>query len=112
MRVFDSGLKPHQTLNDETIRAVQADAWLGDAVLELYVRSWVLGKRGAVDADLKTRYTCNQFLNCFGEPTRVEAQIGVVYREQGLDAAFRWIRENLEPLFIKQEAKRKKQTRA
>ena len=99
-------------MSTKSIPETQADAWLGDAVLELYVRSWVLGERGAVDADMKTRYTCNQFLNCFGEPTKVEAQIGVVYRDQGLEAAFQWIREHLEPLFIKQEAKRKKQHRA
>ena len=96
----------------KSVPETQSEAWLGDAVLELYVRAWVLGERGAVDADMKTRYTCNQFLNCFGEPTRVEAQIGVVYRDHGLEAAFQWIRENLEPLFIKQEAKRKKQHRA
>ena len=89
----------------------QADAWLGDAALELYVRSWVLRERGTVDAEMKTRFTCNQFLNCFGEPTKVEAQIGTVYREQGLEAAFSWIREHLEPLFIKQEAKRKRHNR-
>lgn len=89
----------------------QADAWLGDAALELYVRSWVLRERGTVDAEMKTRFTRNQFLNCFGEPTKVEAQIGAVYREQGLEAAFSWIREHLEPLFIKQEAKRKRHNR-
>lgn len=95
----------------KTATTDQADAWLGDAALELYVRSWVLRERGAVDAEMKTRFTCNQFLNCFGEPTKVEAQIGVVYREQGLEAAFSWIREHLEPLFIKQEAKRKRHNR-
>ena len=89
----------------------QADAWLGDAALELYARSWVLRERGAVDAEMKTRFTCNQFLNCFGEPTKVEARIGVIYREQGLQAAFDYIHETFEPLFLKQEAKRKRQTR-
>lgn len=85
----------------------QSDAWLGDAVLELYVRSWILRKHGQVDAEMKTRFTCNQFLNCFGQPTQVEAEIGAVYRERGLDAAFDWIREKLEPLFLKQEKKRR-----
>lgn len=95
----------------KSLPETQSDAWLGDAALELYVRSWVLRERGVVDADMKTRFTCNQFLNCFGEPTKVEAQIGVVYRERGLDAAFGWIREHLEPLFLKQEAKLKRHTR-
>ena len=98
-------------MNKDVKQTAQAEAWLGDAVLELYVRSWILRERGVVDAEKKTRFTCNQFLNCFGEPTKVEAQIGVVYRDQGLDAAFAWIRENLEPLFIKQEAKRKRHER-
>lgn len=92
------------------VKDSRSNAWLGDAVLELYVRSWILREHGAVDAEMKTRFTCNQFLNCFGEPTKVEARIGGVYREQGIAAAFEWIRENLEPLFLKQEAKKKRHT--
>ena len=79
---------------------------MGDAVLELYVRSHILRQYGRVDAEMKTRFTCNQFLNCVGTPTKVEADIGVIYQKEGLDAAFEWIRQNLEPLFLKQEAKR------
>lgn len=81
---------------------------MGDAVLELYVRSWVLRERGKVDAEMKTRFTCNQFLNCYGNPTKVEAKIGVIYQQQGLEAAFEWISQNLEPIFLKQEAARKR----
>lgn len=92
----------------DDLEVLRADAWLGDAVLELYVRSWILEKHGAVDADLKMRFTCNQFLNHFGQPTSVEAEIGRCYKAQGLEAAFAWIREHLEPLFLKQEAKRKR----
>ncbi len=87
---------------------LRQNAWMGDAVLELYVRSWVLDRQGEVDAEMKTRFTCNQFLNCIGNPTRVEAGIGVIYREQGLEAAFAWIREHLEPLFLKQESARRR----
>lgn len=87
---------------------LRQQAWLGDAVLELYVRRYVLEKLGEVDADMKTRFTCNQFLNCVGNPTQVEAGIGVIYQEQGLEAAFAWIREHLEPLFVRQEAKRRR----
>ena len=86
----------------------QREAWVGDAVLELYARSWVLQNRGKVDAEMKTRFTCNQFLNCHGNPTKVEAQIGIVYQQQGLEAAFAWIQNNLEPLFLKQEAAKAK----
>jgi hypothetical protein len=90
----------------DLLEKLRQDAWIGDAVLELYVRSWVLRHHGGVDAEMKTRFTCNQFLNCFGNPTKVEADIGVVYQREGLEAAFSWIREHLEPLFVKQEAKR------
>ncbi|MES2507600.1 MAG: ribonuclease III domain-containing protein [Verrucomicrobiota bacterium] len=90
----------------ESIDQLRQDAWVGDAVLELYVRSYILRLHGKVDAEMKTRFTCNQFLNCVGNPTKVEANIGIIYQKSGLDAAFAWIRENLEPLFIKQEARR------
>lgn len=91
---------------DDLLGKLRQDAWVGDAVLELYVRSWVLREHAKVDAEMKTRFTCNQFLNCVGNPTKVEADIGVIYQQQGLEAAFAWIRENLEPLFVRQEAKR------
>jgi hypothetical protein len=97
--------------NDESLGKLRQDAWVGDAVLELSVRSWILKGHGAVNAEMKTRFTCNQFLNCIGNPTKVEAGIGVIYQQQGLDAAFAWIRDNLEPLFIKQEAKRVRTSR-
>jgi hypothetical protein len=86
---------------------LRQEAWVGDAVLELYVRRFVLREVGRVDAEMKTRFTCNQFLNCFGNPTKVEADIGMIYEREGLEAAFTWIREHLEPLFKKHEAKRK-----
>lgn len=90
----------------DLLEKLRQDAWIGDAVLELYVRSWVLRHHGAMDAEMKTRFTCNQFLNCFGNPTKVEADIGIIYQREGLEAAFAWIREHLEPLFVKQEARR------
>lgn len=88
------------------------DAWMGDAVLELYVRSWILRERGRVDAELKSRFTSNQFLNSLGQPTMVEAEIGRVYQEKGLEGAFAHIREKIEPLFVKQEARRQRSQRA
>lgn len=93
------------TTSDLTLR-LRENAWIGDAVLELYVRSLILKQEGKMDAEMKTRFTCNQFLCCIGNPTAVEADIGVIYQREGLEAAFTWIRDNLEPLFLKQEAKR------
>ncbi len=94
------------TATPDLLEKLRQDSWIGDAVLELYVRSWVLRHHGAMNAEMKTRFTCNQFLNCFGNPTKVEADIGVVYQREGLESAFAWIREHLEPLFVKQEARR------
>ena len=90
------------------IAKLRQDAWIGDAVLELYARSWVLRHHGTVDSVMKTRFTCKQFLNCVANPTQVEADIGVVYQQQGLEAAFAYIRDRLEPLFEKQEANRRR----
>jgi len=93
------------------VETLRADAWLGDAVLELYVRSWILKRRGHIDAEMKTRFTCNQFLNNIGNPTRVEAAIGQIHRKAGMDAAWAWIEAHLEPLFLKQEEKRERKAR-
>ena len=51
--------------------------------------------------------TCNQFLACVGNPTSVEAKIGTIYRELGMESAFSWIEAELLPLFEKQERKRR-----
>ena len=81
-------------------------AWLGDAVLALFARQWVLAERKSMDGQWFTRLTSNDFLSGFGNPTAVEAGIGRLYREQGLTAAFAWIEETLVPVFRKQMAKR------
>jgi len=47
--------------------------------------------------------TSNRFLSNFGEASEVEARVGRIYREKGLEAAFAWIEETLEPLLKKQE---------
>ena len=90
----------------DAMKTLREEAWIGDAVLELYARSKVLAERGQQDIAMKTRFTWNQFLSGVGEPTKVEAEIGRSYQAGGLEAGFSWIREHLEPLFHKQEAKR------
>ena len=52
--------------------------------------------------------TSNQFLSCFGNPTKVEAELGRIYADQGLPAAFTKIETDLLPLFLKQWKKREK----
>ena len=91
----------------EKIEALKGNAWIGDAVLELYVRQHILQAHQRVDAEMKQRFTSNRFLNCLGNPTQVEANIGSIYQQNGLDAAFDHIRQHLHPLFLKQEANRK-----
>lgn len=80
-------------------------AWVGDAVLALFAREWILrqtdipqGERASIFKAL----TCNHFLSAFGQPTQVEADIGVVYEKQGLQAAFDYMEERLLPVFKKQ----------
>lgn len=84
------------------------EAWIGDAVLELWVRRWVLQEDGQMDGAKAGRLTCNRFLNCFGNPTEVEAKIGRIYESEGLTAAEEWIENELLPLFLKQEKKLRK----
>jgi hypothetical protein len=91
---------------DDEIRQMRESAWIGDAVLALFARSWVLRERGNMDGEWFTRMTSNGFLSSFGPPTGVEAKIGEIYREGGLEAAFAWMDAELIPVFRKQMAKR------
>ena len=87
---------------DEELRREREDAWVGDAVLALFARQYVLRERRAMDGEWFTRLTSNDFLSAFGKPTRVEASIGKIYQEHGLQAAFDWMNTHLIPLFQKQ----------
>jgi 23S rRNA maturation mini-RNase III len=79
----------------DPIEKLRDEAWLGDAVLALYVRAHLLRLTDKEERhQLYQLFTSNQFLNSFGEPTRVEAQIGRLYLAQGLEAAFAHI-ENM-----------------
>jgi len=93
------------TANDP-LRDERENAWIGDAVLALFARQWVLRERGSMDGEWFTRLTSNDFLACFGQPTRVEAKIGRLFRDQGLEAACTWIEAELVPLFRRQIASR------
>ncbi len=90
--------------SDDEIRELRERAWLGDAVLALFAREWVLRERGSMDGEWFTRLTSNDFLACFGNPTAVEAHIGTLYRDHGLAAAFGWIETELLPTFRKRMA--------
>lgn len=92
---------------DEAKRREQELAWLGDTILDLYARTWILKMRGTVCGETLRHMTSNQFLTCYGNPTSVEAKIGAIYCEEGMDAAFSWIESEILPIFVKQERNRK-----
>jgi dsRNA-specific ribonuclease len=87
---------------DETMRAEQAEAWVGDAVLDLWARQWILEHCGEVRGDVLMRMTSNQFLSGVGNPTAVEAKIGRLFREGGAETAHAWIEAELLPRFLQQ----------
>ena len=92
---------------DETRRREQELAWIGDTILDLYARKWILKERGSVCGETLRRMTCNQFLACKGNPTTVEAKIGKLYQDEGLETAFSWIEAEILPIFEKQGRKRR-----
>lgn len=95
------------SLKDEAIKKERENAWVGDAVLALFARQFVLRERGSMDGEWFTLLTSNDFLSAFGNPTRVEASIGELYQNDGLQAAFAWMEAELLPHFHKRIAKRK-----
>ena len=94
----------------DQIEKIREEAWIGDAVLALFVRDWLLQEAGEISLAQRTAlfelFASNQFLSTFGEPTRIEAEIGRVYQSHGLEAAFDLIKEKLLSRFLK--AARKK----
>jgi len=87
----------------EQLTKDRKEAWVGDAVLALYVRRWILANDNQLDGEKFVRFTSNDFLRAFGQPTKVEAQIGQVFEAEGLQPAFDWIETNLQPIFLQQE---------
>jgi hypothetical protein len=87
------------------------EAWLGDAVLALYFRRWLLrhAPKKMSDADrqqLFELFVSNQFLASFGEPTQVEAAIGRIFDQEGLAAAFAHIEKSFLASFFRSAKKR------
>ena len=91
----------------DEIRAERESAWIGDAVLALFARTWVLRERGKMDGDWFTCLTSNDFLSALGPPTEVAAKIGEIYKEGGLEAAFAWMDAELIPRLRKKMLKRR-----
>ncbi|MEY2599262.1 MAG: hypothetical protein RLZZ142_1521, partial [Verrucomicrobiota bacterium] len=87
----------------------RAHARIGDAVLALFARQDVLRRVGRVDAPAFLNLTSNAFLSGIGRATRIEAEIGTIYEQEGLQAAFAYIEARILPLWRAQEAKRLRQ---
>jgi dsRNA-specific ribonuclease len=86
-------------------------AWVGDAVLALFAREWIV-KQKALSTDARTEafisMTSNGFLAHFGEPTAVEARIGLAYQSGGLSQAYALIENEYLPLWHKQRANQRR----
>ncbi|MEM8954773.1 MAG: ribonuclease III domain-containing protein [Verrucomicrobiota bacterium] len=85
------------------IKQEQKAAWIGDAVLGLFVREWIVNNHGALDGEQFTRFTSNDSLAAIGNPTAVEAAIGAKYSQLGLQAAFLHIETQIMPHLEKRE---------
>ena len=96
-------------MNRKPLAETKNDAWIGDAVLALFCREWILREFKTTDGERQRAMSSNQFLSNFGNPTEVEACIGRVYRDEGLAAAFDWIEAKLLPTFSVQEKKKLRQ---
>jgi hypothetical protein len=92
--------------------AEQQLAWTGDAVLALFARQHVLARLGRIDTPAFLELTSNGFLSCLGRPTRIEAEIGLVYEREGLAAAFAYIEARLIPTWRTQQSRRARQRSA
>ena len=91
------------TTTTDPKRLEQEQAWIGDTVLDLFARTWILQNHGTLCGEKLRRMTSNSFLACFGNPTTVEAKIGKIYEKEGLHPAFNWIESEILPLFERQE---------
>lgn len=93
---------------DQLIQRERDEAWIGDAILSLCAREWILARCGSLDGVMLERMTSNQFLSCLGNPTTVESRIGLIYRDGGIAAVREWFEATLVPLYEKQEKKRRR----
>jgi len=102
-------LRQIATMNERTKRDL---AWVGDAVLALFARNWLLAQTDVNPEDRIEQFislTSNQFLSSFGEPTAMEAEIGKIYERDGYDAAAQFIEEKFLPVFKRQRRNKAQQ---
>lgn len=90
----------------DAVSQERQEAWIGDAVLGLFARQWILENTGRMDAEIFAAMTSNQFLSTIGNPTQLESRIGKRFKEEGLEAAFSLIEGELLPRFLVQQRNR------
>lgn len=93
--------------DEAALTALHDEAWIGDAVLALWAREWILASDGRRDGEKMVRMTSNRFLAAFGNPTAEEAEIGRIYRAQGLAAAFAYCEQRYLRRFGQEENNRR-----
>lgn len=84
-------------IDKATEERLRIEAWVGDAILALYVREWILQEEGGINGKLFIEFTSNDFLRRTGNPTGVEAEIGRIFKSDGLEGAYAWISQHLRP---------------
>lgn len=94
---FDFSFMIPSKIDKVTEEKLRKEAWVGDAILALYVREWILQEEQGINGKLFIEFTSNDFLRRTGNPTGVEAEIGRIFKSDGLDAAYAWIEQKLRP---------------
>ena len=59
--------------DEEQLTREREEAWVGDAVLALFVREWILRAESTLDGDKFTRFTSNDFLSVTFNPTHLDS---------------------------------------
>ena len=93
-----------------TLEEKRTFAWVGDAVLALFARRWILQQTNISSkerADVFQAMTSNEFLSHFGEPTQIECDIGILFENKGVAEANNYIETHLLPSFIKRRRQNK-----
>ena len=85
-------------------------AWIGDAILSLYARKWILDQSSIHAKEREEVFqsmTTNAFLSHWGDPTKVESRIGKIFKEEGLEKAMLYIELTILPIAIKRQKQKK-----
>ena len=97
-------------MNPMTLEEKRNLAWVGDAVLALFARRWILQQTNIPNkerAEVFQAMTSNEFLSHFGEPTKIECEIGMLFENEGLTEANNYIETHLLPNFVKKQKQNK-----